>query len=215
MTPSHHLPEELLLAYAAGSLEEAEALLVAVHASLCPRCAQRVGEFEQLGGALLELQPASAVSDDLLARALAQLDTFKPLSPPSPVDDPVLPAPLVRLTGPFDRISWVKTLPNTYTLELPITLSGMPVRLRRFRAGAEIPMHTHTAIEYDLILSGGVTDRSDGRHFQRGDVSVNDESVTHRLTIDLDTECVALSVHSGRLKPLGLWARLVCAYTGW
>ena len=46
--PSHHLPDELLLGYAAGALEEAEALLVASHASLCPRCARRVDELEHV-----------------------------------------------------------------------------------------------------------------------------------------------------------------------
>jgi putative transcriptional regulator len=214
-TPKFHLPDELLLGYANGVLEEAEALLVAVHASLCPICAGKVDAFERVGGVLLAAEPTEVISDDLLSRTLAQLDTLKPAAPLAQVHDRVLPAPLARLTGPFESIAWKKSLPNTHTLELPISLAGVPVRLRRFRAGTTIPMHTHTAPEYDLILTGGVTDDSDGRHMVRGDVSANDERHAHSLTIDLGEECVALSVHNARVRPLGLWARLVFGYTGW
>jgi putative transcriptional regulator len=215
MTPSHHLPDELLVAYATGGLEEAEALLVATHGSLCSRCAKRVGELEQVGGALLSGAEAEPVSDDLLARTLAMLAEVPRALPPEPVRDPVLPAPLARLTGPFDQIAWRRSLPNTETLELSLQLDGVPVRLRRFRPGTHIPQHTHRAAEYDLILTGGVTDDRDGRHFVRGDVSANDERDAHSLRIDLGEPCVALSVHGARVKPIGLWSRLVFGYTGW
>ena len=213
--PSFHLPDELLLGYANGTLEEAEALLVAVHASLCPRCAAKVDAFERMGGALLAAESEVDVSTDLLARTLAQLDTLKPVVAEPQIRDRVLPAALARITGPFDQIRWKKWMPYALTLELPISLGGVPVRLRRFLPGTGIPMHTHTATEYDLILTGGVTDLRDGRHFARGDVSVNDENDVHRLVIDEGEECVAFSVHGARVKPLGLWARLVYAYTGW
>lgn len=213
--PSHHMPDEVLLQYAAGNLEEAEALMVASHASLCPRCAQRVQGHERVGGALLASETGAPVADDLLERTLALLDTQPRYQAPEPVHDPVLPAPLARLTGPFDKIVWTQSLKNTRTLELPLTLGGIPVRLRRFLPGTTIPMHTHRAVEYDLILTGGITDERDGRHMVRGDVSVNDERDAHRLTIDRGEECVALSVHGARVKPLGLWSRIVFGYTGW
>lgn len=215
MTPSHHLPEELLLAYAAGNLEEAECLLVAVHASLCRRCAREVAALEQVGGALLTSTPAAPLSEDLLRRTLAQLDQQPRFSAPAKLHDRILPAPLARLTGPFDRIPWKRSLPNVLAFELPLKLGDVPVRLRRFDPGTHIPMHTHRATEYDLVLTGGVTDDRDGRHLVRGDVSVNDEKVTHSLTVDAGEECVALSVHGARVKPIGLWARLIYGFTGW
>jgi putative transcriptional regulator len=215
MTPSHHLPDDLLLAYATGNLEEAEALMVATHASLCSRCARQVEGLERVGGGLLAAEAPAAVSDDLLSRTLALLDAQPRPVPVAPVHDRILPAPLARLTGPFDQIAWTQSLSNTRTLELSLSLGGIPVRLRRFLPGTRIPRHTHQALEYDLILTGGITDMRDGRHLTRGDVSVNDERDTHALTIDLGEECIALSVHGARVKPLGLWARLVFGYTGW
>ncbi|HTU59010.1 MAG TPA: hypothetical protein VMF89_11265, partial [Polyangiales bacterium] len=82
LTPRFHLPDELLIGYAHGALEEAEALLVAVHASLCPSCAGKVENFERMGGALLAAEPSADVGDDLLARTLAQLDSLAPAAPP-------------------------------------------------------------------------------------------------------------------------------------
>jgi putative transcriptional regulator len=213
--PTHHLPDELLLAYATGGLEEAESLLVATHGSLCPLCARRVAEHERLSGALLAAQPQAALSDDLLSRTLAQLDRLAPVKESAPPRDRVLPAPLARITGPFEQIRWKRSLPNVLTLELPLSLGGVPVRLRRFDPGSGIPQHTHSAPEYDLVLSGGVTDNATGKHYVRGDVSANDASDAHSLTIDAGEECVALSVHAARVKPIGLWARLVFGFTGW
>jgi putative transcriptional regulator len=215
MIPSHHLPDELLLGYAAGTLEEAEALLAATHASLCARCARRIEELEQVGGALLSAEAQTTVSDDLLARTMALLDAQPRAVAPAPVRDRVLPAPLARLTGPVDAIQWTPTLRSAQVLELPLSLGGVPVRLRRFEPGTHIPQHTHRAVEYDMILTGGVTDDRNGAHFVRGDVAVNDERDAHSLTIDLGEECIALSVHGARVKPIGLWARLVFGYTGW
>jgi putative transcriptional regulator len=215
--PSHHLPDELLLAYANGGLVEAEQLLVAVHASLCARCASKVGAFEALGGAQLEQERMAQLSDDLLARTLGMLDSA-PAAPVAPaLHDSVLTAPLARFTGPLASIQWKQALPipNVFFVELPLALNGVPVLLRRFRPGTLIPMHAHRAEEYDLILTGGLTDHASGKHFVRGDVSMNDESVAHHLNIDQGDWCIALSVHASRAKPLGLLARFVFGYTGW
>ncbi len=215
-TPRFHLPDELLIGYAHGALEEAEALLVAVHASLCPICAGKVETFERMGGALLAAEATADVGDDLLARTLAQLDTLAPAAPPKALPkDPVFPAPLVRLIGPYAAIPWKRALPNTLVYDLPLQLAGVPVRLRRFDPGSNIPLHTHSAPEFDLILTGGVTDNRSGDHMVRGDVSSNDERHAHTLKIDEGEPCVALSVHNARVKPIGLWARLIFGYTGW
>ena len=52
--PSNHVSDDLLAAYAAGTLSEAESLLVATHAALCPTCRAAISEFEAVGASLLE-----------------------------------------------------------------------------------------------------------------------------------------------------------------
>ena len=41
MSIRHHLTDDLLLAYAAGSLNEGWSLAIATHLSLCPDCRRR------------------------------------------------------------------------------------------------------------------------------------------------------------------------------
>ena len=52
--PIHHLPDELLLDHAAGSLPEPVALLVATHLAMCPACRESEARLEAVGGALLD-----------------------------------------------------------------------------------------------------------------------------------------------------------------
>ena len=51
---THHLSDEYLVEYAAGSLPEAESLVVASHLSMCGECRARVETFESIGAVLLE-----------------------------------------------------------------------------------------------------------------------------------------------------------------
>jgi putative transcriptional regulator len=215
----HHPPEEYLLSYAAGGLSEGEAVLVATHAALCRSCRKRVGELEAMAGALLSALPAAPVSPGLLQSTLARLDAeprpTPKTPPPPPVEDALLPRPLLRYTGPSDRIPWKKALSGVWVYELPVAVEGVPVRLRRFAKGVHIPPHTHGGAELELVLSGGAKDDRDGRLYERGDVAYNDENDVHSVTIEDDEPCIALGVHVARLKPRGLWSRLVFGYLGW
>ena len=52
-TVQHHVPEELLLAYAQGSLSAPLELAIASHLAYCQSCRERVRAFEALGGLTL------------------------------------------------------------------------------------------------------------------------------------------------------------------
>jgi putative transcriptional regulator len=218
-TPVHHPPDEYLLSYAAGGLSEGEAVLVATHAALCRLCRKRVSELEAMAGALLHALPRAPVSPSLLQSTLARLDAEPRPAPktplPPPVEDPVLPRPLLRYTGPFERIAWKKAMSGVWFVDLPVALEGVPVRLRRFSSGIKIPPHTHGGAELELVLSGGASDDRDGRLYERGDVAYNDESDMHSVTIARDEPCIALGVHTARVRPRGLWSQLVFGYLGW
>ena len=73
--PEHHLSEEILMAYAAGSLPEALSLVVASHITLCPECRAAVEAYEALGGSLMEdISPAS-LPESALSNIFAKLDS--------------------------------------------------------------------------------------------------------------------------------------------
>jgi putative transcriptional regulator len=216
--PAHHAPDEILIAYAAGSLGASESLLVACHLTLCPRCRDLVADAEAVGAALLAADadpPASATpaGAPLLDAMLARLDEDD--GPGSeraaPAVDPrgIVPAPLFGLVGDLDVAPWRRLLSGVYTLDVPGIGDDKYVKMFRFDAGLRVPEHGHPGFEGTFVLSGGFTDE-DGHH-ARGDLSVLDETRPHEQHIDSDGPCTWLVVADGRPVPrtlLGWFARI-------
>ncbi|MGA7805046.1 zf-HC2 domain-containing protein, partial [Bradyrhizobium sp.] len=74
MTIVHHPPEHLLAAFAAGTLDPGEHLLVAVHASGCAGCRRFVRAVEDLGGAALESAEPAPMSAGAFEAVMASID---------------------------------------------------------------------------------------------------------------------------------------------
>jgi len=209
MTPSHHLGSDLLLAYAAGSLEDAVSLFVATHLALCPDCRSSVDQAEAVGGAMLEEQPPAEVGGDVLESLLGSLvDGDREVAPePSPAGSPVIiPEPLRSLTGPFADIPWEKRAPGIRTFEIGLDHRNLPVRLFRLTSGISVPTHSHNGLERGMVLTGGFTD--DVGHFVRGDVSVREPGFDHVAKVDEGEACVALFVNDALLVPRTLVGRI-------
>lgn len=197
--PEHHAPDEILIAYAAGSLGASESLLVACHLTLCPRCRDLVADAEAVGAALLASEPAPPGRASLEAM-LARLDEDEPPAPPAAPVDPrgVVPAPLYARIGDIDAAPWRRILAGMYMLDVP-GADDKFVKLFRFDAGLRVPKHRHPGFEGTLVLSGGFTDE-DGHHV-RGDLSVLDETRPHEQHIDPDGPCTWLVVADGKIIP--------------
>jgi putative transcriptional regulator len=214
MSPSHHPPEDLLLAYAAGTTGEAVSLFLATHLTLCPGCRLEVARGEALGGLLLgRLEPAG-VAKGALDQVLARLDAPPPAEPPpaAPAQSSVLPRPLRDYVGDYGSLSWRRVAPGIHKVDLPMALNGIPVRLARLRGGLRVPEHTHGGLELQIVLAGGFTDGPG--HYVRGDVQVGEPEVRHAMRIDLGEDCVTLLVMDARLVQLSLWGRMFAAVTG-
>jgi putative transcriptional regulator len=147
----HHPSDPTVLAYAAGTLPEALAIVVGTHLGLCPVCRRTRDALEAIGGVLLDDLPPAALSDNALDRVLARVD--EPVSVLPPVLNPDLPPPLNCIL--FGR--W-----------WPI---GLGARWRPFRAeggawgglilaqaGRALPRHGHEGLELTCVLSGAIAD---------------------------------------------------------
>ena len=201
---AHHPPDEQLLPYVAGTADDATALLVACHLTLCPSCRDRVAHAEAVGGALLEATTAPAATEGLLEATLARLDDPEPESEVEHDPDGVLPAPLAARVGRFEALPWRWLFPGVHGIELPTEGRGMPVRLLRLAAGGHVPLHEHRGDEITLVLTGGFTDASG--HYVRGDVCARDEEGVHEQRIDDGEDCVVLVVADAPFRPRSLKA---------
>ena len=98
MTIHHHLNDDLLLDYAAGTLSEGWSLAVACHLAMCPHCREQLAMAEATGGSLLEeLTPVDGPSDSwdaLKSRLLAEPEAKAAPARRSPV-----PASRMQMTS--------------------------------------------------------------------------------------------------------------------
>lgn len=218
--PTHHPGDTLLIDYAGGALGEGVSLAVATHLALCPACRLTVAEMEAIGGALLEEIEPDELDPGCLESVLARLDDRPPLPRCAPrpaprrtplpasrcTAPPLLPEPLRRYVGPdLGALRWTPMIPGMACADIA-TLGTARVRLARLKGGVAIPQHTHCGLELTLVLDGGFSDELG--QFQRGDLSVADESLDHRPVSDPEG-CLCLWVTDGALRLTGPIGRLL------
>lgn len=203
----HHPADEMLVEYAGGSLAAAETLVVASHVAMCARCRHRVAELEALGAALLDEGETVQVDDSSLAAVLSRIDSDPPAEP-APARDrldretlALIPPPLRSLLDvSLSGLRWRRTGRGIEEALLP-RYGNARISLLRIRAGQRVPVHTHSANEYTLVLSGGFADG--GAHYGRGDLAIADGTVNHAPVADPDMACLCLTVQDGDTRLTG------------
>ena len=211
--PSFHASDDLLMDYAAGSLSEPKAVLVATHLALCPACRATVGSYESIGGALIESISTDRVDTALRDSVLAQLDDIEPEAPPMMTREALaqidlrVPEPLRGYLGAgLDDLDW-KTRGRVGELRLIRDHASHTSRLFRIKAGAPMPQHTHEGTELTLVLAGGFTDHD--KHYLRGDVAAADETIDHRPIADAGEDCYCFAVTDAPLRLTGTFSRFL------
>lgn len=215
MIPTHHLDDSTLLAYAAGTLDEAFTVVAASHVAVCPACRAAVRAAESLGGALLEQADEAPVSADCRARTMASLERTLFTGRRAPLPRTELPLPLARRLSVtrFSDLPWKKKAPGVAMLD--VKLSGganSQLRLMRISAGRAMPEHGHGGEEITLVLQGAYTDHM-GR-FAEGDVADLDEAIEHRPVVEQSRDCICLVATERPTRFKSLAARLIQPFVG-
>lgn len=219
MSIHHHPHDDLLVAYAAGTLDEARDLLLATHLAICPQCRVAVTKAEMMGGDLLERIAPSAVSDDALDSVLARLDPSDLEPEPTasvrtaaPAGPGLLPNPLRDYLDnqPVDRLRWRWMGPGIRRHDLALRGKG-PKPAQAFLLTLEpetvLPQHGHSGDEMTLVLAGGYSDGSG--HYLYGDIQHLDSATQHQPIVDPGEQCVVLAVTDGPLRFTGWLPRLL------
>ncbi|MEM6758135.1 MAG: ChrR family anti-sigma-E factor [Pseudomonadota bacterium] len=201
----HHLTDEILMSYAAGTLPEAFNLMVATHVSLCDECRSRLHAFEAVGGEMLDQAPSNVVAMDSgsLAATMA-LIAGGPVEEPQPprVANSILPGPLQDYVGgDVGDISWRSVGMGVKQAILP-TSSDASARLLYIPAGAAMPDHGHHGTEMTMVLQGAFQDEDD--YFARGDVEVANSDLHHTPVADIHEDCICLAVTDAPLRFKGI-----------
>ncbi|MDY0873355.1 ChrR family anti-sigma-E factor [Dongia rigui] len=215
--PDYHPGDELIAAYASGALDEASALAVASHLTLCPACRSHVALFESVGGDLIEELPEASMGQGAFAATLARAKLMSgpvknDAAPLAAGAQPILPAPVRQYVGgDLDSAKWRAIGPGID--HMPLLRSGSTTaRLLRIAPGRSVFGHTHGGTELTLVLKGSYA--SQGQHYARGDIEVADESVNHRPIAGKEDICICLAVTDAPLR-FGNWiGRLMQPFIG-
>ncbi|MCE8511883.1 ChrR family anti-sigma-E factor [Ruegeria pomeroyi] len=201
---THHIPDAMLAAYAAGNLPHAFAVVVASHVSLCEQCRVALEAHQAVGGAVLEEIAAVAVSSSLKNDILAQLDApFRP--EPVYERNGIYPGPVIEaLKGRAPR--WKKLGMGVRQDILTADTNGS-VRLLYIPPGQAVPDHSHSGLELTLVLQGSFSDET-GR-FGVGDLEIADEDLEHTPIADDGEACICLAATDARLRFRALVPRLL------
>jgi putative transcriptional regulator len=215
MKIQHHPDDATLMSYAAGSLPEALAAVVAAHVATCRHCQRELKLMERIGFACVRTLP-----DEDMARAMPTVARLGALEAEADATASRLdrvgdvPVPLRRLIGDrFDDIRWKVLGPGVWHHPLKLSTDARgDLRLLKVAAGRAMPEHGHGGAELTLILRGAYTDRF-GR-FAAGDIADLDEDVEHQPIVEAGEDCICLVGSERKARFKGVMARLVQPLTG-
>lgn len=201
---THHLPEPIMIGYAAGTLPEAFNVLVAAHISLCDEARAGLAAHEAVGGALLEDLAPSALSDSALATCLDRLEDYDTANCETGTGD--LPQPLWDYAG--RNLADVRWRPAGLGVKQALLPTGSEARLRLLSipAGQAVPDHSHHGTELTLVLRGAFRDKFS--RFGPGDVEVCGPDHHHTPIAEPGEDCICLAATDAPLRFDGLLPRL-------
>ncbi|ETW10930.1 anti-sigma factor ChrR [Roseivivax marinus] len=210
---SHHLTDELLMAYSAGTLPEAFDLAIATHLSLCDTCRASAESYDAVGGALVEDGTQAEMSDGALSEMLERIRSEAPepvgTTPrPEAAGAPsVLPAPLAAfIGGDVDAVKWRPVGMGVKQAILQTADDAASARLLFIPAGTAMPDHGHRGTELTLVLQGAFSDEAGT--FARGDVEIAESDDDHMPVADAGEPCICLAVTDAPLRFKGWLPRL-------
>lgn len=191
----HHIPDNLLLSYASGSLSEPFSLVVAAHVSVCDECRARLGAHQSAGGAVLEVTDPIVVSEASKKDVFARLDDAVDTAPVYERSG-IFPSPVMQaLNGLPPR--WQKLGLGARQSILSQNAEGS-VRLLYIPPGQAVPDHGHNGLELTMVLQGAFSDET-GR-YGAGDVEVANADLEHTPTAEEGEPCICLAATDASLR---------------
>jgi putative transcriptional regulator len=215
MSNKTHPDSPTLMSFAAGTLAEPLAAVIAAHAAMCPQCRREIADMEMIGAALmLRQEPEPFMTRSLRADAVQRRHAPEQRAAAMLAPGERLPASIARAYDlSFDTIPWRRLGPGVLHHRLALSDNAVgDLRLLNISAGRRMPEHGHGGAELTLVIDGAYSDETGT--YRRGDVQDVDGSTEHTPIADASAGCVCLiaSEHPARFK--GLVARLVQPWTG-
>ncbi|PMO41336.1 transcriptional regulator [Vibrio sp. 10N.222.52.B12] len=193
-----HPDNNLLEAYASGSIDAVSGLVVATHLETCSKCRAYVNQ--------LEAAQADVVIESSVMEYDVEFDSmFNDIITAVPKSDSIIIKDVARVAVAGKDFKLPKTLSRfsdlvgewksyggkVYSAQIDLGEDAR-VNLMYISEDVRIPQHTHKGQESTLVLHGGFSDE-DG-YYEVGDVLVRDASVKHSPFTKAGEDCLCLTV---------------------
>jgi len=211
MAFSHHPHDELLMRYAAATLNEGPSIVIGVHVAVCADCRARIETFETLGGAVLESLDATPMEPNAFSEVLRRIDSDSAprartrVTASSAQIVPGLPVPEAMQDLTIGR--WRALAPGLKIGRVTARDPETNLFMLRAAPGMSLFEHGHTGDEYICVLKGAFSDQ-DGT-YGPGDVAIADADIAHQPSVERDGECICLVALEGKLKLNSLIGRVL------
>lgn len=215
---NRHPDATTLMSYAAGTLAEPLAAVVAAHAAVCKSCRKQISHLEIVGGLLLARAAIADRDRDERALHIPSKPIMQPLarraSGSLTVEHDRLPAPIAEAYDlTFDTIPWKRLGPGVWHHKLALSRGTEgDLRLLKISPGRMMPDHGHGGAELTLVLDGAFSDATGV--YGCGDLQDVDEDVEHKPLADPKHGCICLIASERPARFKGFFGRLLQPLTG-
>lgn len=207
-----HPQTEQLIEFAAGTCHTGISVAISVHLHYCAECRKRLSELESTSAVLFEHQQPVAVSDNVFASVLNEIEGGKVKVQPRPAQTAKTMSPYPKalaalIPGSLEDLEWRSPMKNLKVTHLLTDESGLIVGLHHMKAGGRVPSHQHRGDEISVVLEGGFSDEMGS--YGPGDFILRSEEDVHSPQADAHEDCLMLSVVSAPVKLTGALGWLI------
>lgn len=202
----HHPDTTVLAAYAEGTIDASNGLIIAAHLEVCPHCRAIVDELEEQASTQLEELidfghseaslsdiDMSAMFDSITQLSKAPKVSKKPAEVCVEVNGKqfVLPKALHRLSRQMGE--WKNYGGKVFSAHID-TGEQERMSLLYITDGVQVPQHTHKGVETTLVLHGSFSDETG--EYKEGDFMVADGETQHAPKTMQGQDCLCLTILS-------------------
>lgn len=217
MSVSHHLTDETIQDYAAGSLTMAMETLVACHLTVCKHCRDKAQVADEIGGNIFDssqsVAPVASAAD-LLARASMMPQHSAPVAVVKPAVTGV-PRPLARLLPTtLQELDWRRIAPGVKQHNLSDQHRKYGAfQLLHLEPGVVLSAHSHNDRELTYLVQGSYTDEIG--HFAAGDIAdLDGHQEEHQPVVDSEEPCIALIATHSPVNYSGMVGKIMQPFVG-
>ena len=225
----HHPTDNILVEFAAGTLDTAQAVAVNAHMHFCTKCQQNIKKMEQTGGAMLDSLDPEALAENSFDKLLSAIEVMaaESISTNHGTDDTLINNKIdlrsdeaVKIARDYGRLpnvvakmmsqkalKWRYINSSLKTSHLIAGQNGHQVSLQKISAGGVAPEHDHSGTEMTVVLKGSFSDKEG--IYQEGDFILKEPGQIHQPISARNEDCLCLSVESAPVKLTGFFGRMV------